>query len=164
MEKSATVQDIQEETSNLLTGSEYWERAITVEPPHCGLAQLFPAGGWHHSIEWVEEGLDNDAELVRTEVKGQSQQLQNVTSISRKNKETKARSSVEGYNPELPVLKRAGLDVVVELLRVVEVMVSNGSPCSRQLFLARAVRERQQLLIVVIIWLADSTPHRSEPT
>lgn len=58
--------DIQEETSRLLTGPEYWERAITIEPPHCGLAQLFPAGGRHHSIEWVEEGLDNDAELAQT--------------------------------------------------------------------------------------------------
>lgn len=51
-----------------------------------------------------------------------------------------------GYNPELPVLKRAGLHVVVELLLVVEVMVSNGSAGSRQLFLVRAVSQRQQLL------------------
>lgn len=51
-----------------------------------------------------------------------------------------------GYNPELPVLKRAGLHVVVELLHVVEVVVSDGSPGSRQLFLVRAARQRQQWL------------------
>lgn len=61
-------------------------------------------------------------------------------------KESNVSSFAGGYNPELPVLKRAGLYVVVELLHVVEVIVSNRSPGSRQLFLVRAARQRQQWL------------------
>lgn len=76
----------------------------------------------------------------------------------------KVSSFAEGYDPELPVLKRAGLDVVVELLRVVEVLLSDGNPCSRQLFLARAAREHQEFLTALIMLAADSTPHKSGPT
>lgn len=81
-----------------------------------------------------------------TEVKGQPQQLQNVTSIPRTTNETNPSSFAGGYNPELPVLKRARLHVVVELLHVVEVLVSNRSPRSRQLLLVRAVTQRQRVL------------------
>lgn len=41
-----------------------------IEPAQRGLAQLLPAGRRHHSVEGVKEGLDDDAELEQTRVKG----------------------------------------------------------------------------------------------
>ncbi len=57
--------------SLLLTGSEHWKGAMTIEPLQCGLTQLCSACSWHHSIEWLKERLDNDAELEWMTVKDQ---------------------------------------------------------------------------------------------
>lgn len=48
-------------------------------------------------------------------------------------------SFIEGYDPELPVLKSAVLHILVELLRVVKTGPPDGHSCCRQLFLTRAV-------------------------
>lgn len=47
-------------------------------------------------------------------------------------------SFVEGYDPELPVLKSAVLHVLIELLHVVKADPPDRHPCCRQLFLTRA--------------------------
>lgn len=56
----------------LLTGSEHWQGAVTIEPLQSGLIQLRFACSWHHPIEWLKERLDDDAELEWTMVKDQA--------------------------------------------------------------------------------------------
>lgn len=52
-------------------------------------------------------------------------------------------SFIEGYDPELPVLKSAVLYVFIEpVLHVVEAIPPDGYPCRRQLFVTRAVVEQ----------------------
>lgn len=133
-----------------------------IEPAQRGLAQLLPAGRRHHSVEGVIEGLDDDAKLAQTEVKGP------IGARSRENTDTAKQARglrMEGYDPELPVLKRAGLDVVVELLRVVEVLLSDWGAGGGQLLLARAVRQLGALdALMAAARLGAASEGGAEPT